>query len=314
MDPLPTHRLLVVDDISKAILLVSNPSGKIVAEQPLPHGFSLVDITVNYDLNEAYLALAGNGGSGLLASFSLNTLVCSNEFAIPHPAQFTRLPTSHTFILADPDGHLYLTSAAKEPIVLDKPDGAGCCVGLVATESLIYGVWEAIGGGVLGMFDITGHQLYKRFFGATPTNLIADQHGRLFIPFTISPFSGEGLVVLSCQALDDFSNTIITQCQHCSATAPVYPIHVVITASGNTAYIANEEAGHINIVDLQARHTVGIISLGQSVSRLGLLPGENFAIASSNMFANLCLIDLVNKRLVAFTDERETLSPFAVIA
>ncbi|MBP2645440.1 MAG: hypothetical protein H6Q75_880 [Firmicutes bacterium] len=313
MDTLPSHRLLVVDALANALLLVKSPAGNILAEQPLPSGFSLVDITLHPDGNEAYLALAGNGGKGLIATVSLPSLTITSQLPTPHPVQMAYVPNNKKFILTDPDGTLYCTQTSSPPQIWGKPDQATYCTGLTAVENRTYGVWETPGGGVLAVFDENGQENYKRFFGAVPTNLISDPYGHLLIPFTAGPLSGEGILVLSHHALDDFSTSIITQCHDYSATAPLYPKHAVV-ANGTTAYLANEEAGHLSIIDLPSRRPVGTIPLGQSVSRIGLLPGDKFAIASSNMFANLCLIDLVNRRLIAFTDERETLSPFAVLA
>jgi len=313
MDILPQHKLLLIDALAHTVLLVSNPKGEIIAEWPLPQGFSPVDIRVNHKLQQAYLTMAGSKGLGLLCTLDLSSLSALSQLEIPHPAQFSLAPGSNNFILAAPDGNLYLTQKNSAPLNWGKPEGANWCAGLATADSNLYGVWETTGGGILAVFDTDGQQLQKHFFGATPTNIIADDYGRLLIPFTANHFSGEGLILLSQHSIDNFSGTILSQCSRCATLAPVYPIHVVVSPDGARAYIANEESGSISIVNLETRKYIDAIPLGRSISRLALVPGGKFAIAASNMFANLSLVDLVNRRLVAFTNDREILSPFAII-
>ncbi|MBP2654321.1 MAG: hypothetical protein H6Q73_1890 [Firmicutes bacterium] len=313
MDILPQHKLLLIDALTHSILLVSNPEGKIIAERPLPHEFSPIDIKVNHKLQQAYLTMAKSKSLGQLCILDLPALSIVSQLDIPHPAQFSLAPGGNNFVLAVPDGNLYLTQKNLAPLNLEKPEKANWCAGLVTADNNLYGVWETAGGGVLAVFDTNGQQLHRHFFGATPTNIIADDYGRLLIPFTANHFSGEGLILLSQHSTDNFSGTILSQCSRCASLSPAYPSHVAVSPDGAKAYVANEEAGSISIVDLETRKYIDTIPIGRSVSRLGLLPGGKFAIASSNMFANLSLIDLVNHRLVAFTNDREILSPFAII-
>jgi len=89
---------------------------------------------------------------------------------------------------------------------------------------------------------------------------------------------------------------------------------VAVAPDGNTAYVVNEDSGSITVVDLSTTDITGHISIGRSISNLTILPDCRFAVATSNMFADLALIDLVNERLLSVTaSTHEILSPIIIL-
>lgn len=308
-------KLLVIDALSHAVLLADGPSGEILTELPLPRGFSAVDLTVSTDFQAAYISLGSNDGTGSLRLLNLKShTLDSSSPLIPYPANFCLAPAGETVYLADRSGALYALALSTSSLTAwNKPAGTGRCAGLVSDGEELYGVWESAVGGVLASFDRQGNIIAEHAIGGVPTNLILDR-GRLFVPFTASAFSGEGVCFLTPKQNDGLCAVVTLQCSRCSAFAKAYPVHVAVDPAGKVAYVACEDNATIAVIDIASARVLDSIPLGRSVSRLTLLPDCRFAVASSNMFANLCLVDLVNKRPISFTaTRREILSPLAVI-
>jgi DNA-binding beta-propeller fold protein YncE len=309
-------KLLVIDAVGHAVLCVDGPSGEILTELPLPRGCSAVDLAVCTDYQAAYISLANSDGTGSLRLLDLRALTLdSSSPLIPYPAKFCPAPARETVYLADRCGSLYAFALGTSTLTSwSKPAGSGSCAGLACDGELLYGAWETDFGGVIATFDRQGNMLTEYAIGGIPTNLILDHQGRLFIPYTASAFSGEGVCFFSPKQKDALCAVVTLQCSRCCIIGRAYPIHVAVDPEGQVAYVACEDNATIGVIDIAGARLIGSISLGRSVSRIHLLPDSRFAIASSNMFADLCLVDLVNKRPVSFTaTKREILCPLAII-
>jgi DNA-binding beta-propeller fold protein YncE len=308
-------KLLVLDALSHAALIADGPSGEILTEIPLPRGFSAVALTVSTDFQTAYISLGSDDGTGSLRLLDLKSRTLdSSSPLIPYPAQFCLAPAGESVYLADRSGALYALALGTSSLAAwKKPAGAGRCAGLACDGEELYGAWETAAGGILAGFDRQGNSIAEHAIGGIPTNLIADR-GQLFVPFTASAFSGEGVCFFSPKQNDGPCAVVALQCSRCCAVAKAYPIHVAVDRQGQVAYVACEDNATIGVIDLASARLLASIPLGRSVSRLTLLPDSRFAVGSSNMFADLCLVDLVNKRLLSFTaTKREILSPLAII-
>ncbi|MDR3561546.1 MAG: hypothetical protein P4N59_08950 [Negativicutes bacterium] len=312
-----SFKLVSLDALSHSVLIIDGPSGEIVSELPLPPGFRPVDLAVHPVAQTVYIALAAQSGAGSLLLLNLNRRsLASAAPLIPHPAQFCLAPGIEQIYLADPTGSLYAFSLATSTLtVWDKPAGSGLCAGLASGRENLFGVWENAGGGTLAIYDHCGKILAEYPIGGIPTSLTLDQQGRPFVPFTANAFSGEGLFFLPAINQNDGRCAVVTiQCSCCCSVGRVYPTHVAVEPAGKLAYVACENNASIAVIDVDSARLSAIIPLGHSPSRLALLSDGKFAVASSNMFADLALIDLVNHRPLAFTStSRELLSPLAVI-
>ncbi len=304
--------LLLLDAAGQALLLADGPSGEILAEYPLPPGYAAVDLIAGH--GHAFVTLAGHSGAGALCKIDLTSRAADHPavpFPLPHPVQFSLAADGLTAYLADPAGVLHdIDLATAACSAWEKPPDAAACAGLVVAGGEIHGVWEAAGGGLAAVYSPAGTLLRTCRLGVVPTSLVATS-GFMLATFTASPASGEGLIIFPP---GDGAPAVVTiQCSRCAAVHPVYPSHAA-TADGRTAYIACEDSAAVAVVDLAAAAVTGTIFLGRSVSRLSLTADGRFAVASSNANADLCLIDLVNRRPLAFTAcSRELLRPVAVI-
>jgi DNA-binding beta-propeller fold protein YncE len=306
--------LLAIDALSHAVLIVDGPSGEILTELPLPRGFSAIDLAVSADGSTAYISLGRDDGTGSLRLLDLKShTLDSSSPLIPYPAKFCLAPIGQTVYLTDRSGALFAFALGTSSLTAwNKPPDAGLCAGLACDGEALYGVWENAGGGVLASFDRQGGRVAEHAIGGIPTNLILDR-GLLFVPFTASAFSGEGICFLAPKQNDGPCAVVTFQCSRCSAVAKAYPVHVTVDPDKQVAYVACEDNATVAVVDIAGARLLASIPLGRSVSRLALLPDRRFAVASSNMFADLCLVDLVNKRPLSFTaTKRELLAPLAV--
>jgi DNA-binding beta-propeller fold protein YncE len=305
------YKLLLIDASSRCILLVEGPGGKILAELPVPKEFSPQDMKVIPLCHRAVISLTSKNGSGTLRVIDLTTFTFDhNAPEIPCPTQISPSLDATCVYLTDPKGQLYRLKLKSGTLTAwGNPSGEGRCRGLANNDNHIYGVWETPFGGMLAIFNHEGTLEQQYPLGGVPTGITLDQDGRVFIPFTATSFSGEGVFMLST-----YPAVIILNCCHCATTSRAYPLHVTVDQSGKIAYVLCEDNATIAVIDIPAAKRISTINVGRSISRLELLPHGKFAVASSNAFADLSLIDLINARLLSFTESnREILSPFAVI-
>lgn len=317
MDILP-YRLLVIDDTTHALLLVDNPNGEIIAEMPYPPEYTPTELVLAPDQTKAYLPAVGKNGSGALFIGNLaQRSIYRLPLKIPAPIQFTLSPDGTYAYLSDPNGMLYsLDIAAMSLKSWGTPVKAGC-VGLAADHNAVYSVWEHSDQGSLAVFNHQGQFINEYTLAGIPTNITLDHHGHIFIPFTTTHFTIEGVMCFNRGTQDDIPTVITAErCIYPYSTSPsaAYPSHVATYSEEMIAYVVNEENSSITVIDSHTAAILRHIELERSISCLHILPGGQFGIATSHIFCDLSMIDLRNGRLLSTTNtKRELLGYLAII-
>jgi len=314
-----SYQLLVIDDTSHSLLLVDSPNGEIIAEMPYPSGLTPTELFLTPNFTKAYMPAVGKNGSGTLLVANLaQRSIYRLPMKLPQPIQFTLSPDATWAYFTDPDSTLYAldipTMSLKK---LGSPTKA-TCVGLAADHNAVYCVWELKDQGTLTVFDLKGQLKNEHTLPGIPTNITLDASGRIFIPFTTTNFTIEGIMCFNKNQSEDNTPTVITaeRCIYPYSTSPsaAYPSHVAICPDEHLAYIVNEENSSITVIDSNTAAIIRHIEIGRSISCLHILPGGDYGIATSHIFADLSMIDLRNGRLIATTDtKRELLAYIAVI-
>ena len=300
---------MAVDAATHAIIIADGPSGEILSELTFASILTPTELAVTPDYSKAYLPCAGtNGKNSLLAvnlaSLSLYTL----PLAIPYPAQFVLAETDPSAAyLAEPGGslhHLDLTTMSSK--LLGSPAPKASCVGLAAANGKIYTAWEHSAGGTVIELGIDGAISWQYDIAGIPTNIIF-AGTRLIIPFTNTAFTGEGVALFNLNRKTASPTVITIQCPSCPGGLAVYPCHAAVADDNKTAYIVNEDGASIFILDLETAKIVDRLSVGRSLSRLYLIPDSQLGIGTSNLFADLSLIDLTGGPPLAVTNTRRQL-------
>jgi len=318
MECLP-YQLLVIDDTTHSLLLVDSPNGEIIVEMPYPSGLTPTELFLAPDLTKAYIPAVGKNGSGALLVANLEKRsIYRLPMKLPQPIQFTLSPDGNSAYLSDPDGVLYVLEIPTMSLKsLGNPSKA-TCVGLAVDHHAVYSVWELSDQGTLVVFDLNGQLINEHTLPGIPTNIILDACGHIYIPFTTIDFAIEGIMCFNKTRSEDNTPAVITaeRCIYPYTTSPsaAYPSHVATWPDEHIAYVVNEESSSITVIDSNTAAIIRHIELGRSISCLHILPGGDFGIATSHIFADLSLIDLRNGRLLATTDtKRELLAYIAVI-
>ncbi|WP_083945564.1 YncE family protein [Sporomusa sphaeroides] len=246
-----------------------------------------------------------------LTSLSLYCL----PLCIPYPAQFVLAQAdATTAYLAEPCGSIHrldLTTMNAE--LLGTPAAKASCVGLAADAESIYTAWEHNAGGTIMALSMTGAILWQYDMAGIPTNIILAGN-RLIVPFTNTAFAGEGVVLFNLSKKPSSPVIVTIQCSSCPSGLAAYPCHAAVTADNRTAYIVNEDGASIFVIDLETAQIIDRLTIGRSLSRLYLIPDSQSAIGTSNLFADLSLIDLANGSLLAVTNtKRQLLSTMAIL-
>lgn len=318
MEILP-YQLLVLDHTTHALLLVDNPNGEIIAEMPYPSGYTPTELALAPDKNKVYIPAVGQNGNGALFVANLTQRsIYRLPMKIPQPTQFTLAPDGIWAYLADPDGTLYTLDIPTMSLKsLGNPTKAAC-VGLAADENALYSVWEHNDQGSLAVFSRNGKFINEHTLPGIPTNITLDAEGQIFIPFTTTNFTIEGIMCFNRIMLDDNTPSVTTgqRCIYPYSTSPsaAYPSHVATWPDDHLAYVVNEENASITVIDSHTAAIIRHIEIDRSVSCLHILPGGQFAIATSHIFADLSMIDLHKGHLLSSTDtKRELLGYIALI-
>lgn len=229
---------------------------------------------------------------------------------IPSPLQFTATPDLCNSYFTTPNETLYhLNMTTLELNALAQPENAFCC-GLTVNDQKIFSVWETTNGhGIVAIFNKNGELDKEIEIRAIPTN-IAIHGSDILIPFSESSEYGEGFAVIN----HDESPRYITIHDPASSYTPsLYPCSITIDDNNNIAYLIHENGGSISIVDTSNYSVHNTFSIGRSISNIYLLPDTRFALATSNMFADLTLLDLVNHRLLSVNDSSQEFSNLLTI-
>ena len=314
MEALP-YKLLVVDTESSAILLTEGKSGEILAEWPFEIECTPLDIQINQAESIAYIPAMNREGRGVLFTLPLPAgQLRQMPLDLPPIERFAIGPQAGQAVLATRDGALFLLDIENRKLTLFGSSGSPtACVGLAIDHDAVYTIWQHEGNGILAVFSPAGQLLDERLLHGLPTNLSQSKQ-YLFIPFTAAQTGDEGLWLLT-KTLPASPPTTIPL-HHCASEAVfrTYPCYVAVTPDETLAYVVHEDSASISVIDIASASVSGYIPVGRSLSCLALLPNAQFAVAGSYMFADLSLIDLVNRRLLSLTDgERELFGQIAVI-
>ncbi len=314
-----SYKILALDAANHSLLLINGPTGEILKELPYPAKFTPLDLSITPDFSKAFLPMSGGNNTGALFIANLTSLsLYGLPFDIPHPSQFAFAPSTNSVYIVDPTGMLYAIDTVTMAVTpWGKPESEKtACAGLAADGSAIYSVWEHNDTGTLAVFSPKGELTYEYQLPGIPTNIILSHHDHIIVPFTTTNFTNEGVAIFD-KKQDGVSAAItLKSCIYTNTLSPytTYPSHVATNPDEHIAYIVNEESASITVIDLETTSINRHIPLGRSISCLHILPGGQFAIASSHMFADLSLIDLVNGRLLSVTDSpREILGFIAVM-
>lgn len=315
MDTLP-YKLLVIDTENSSVLLTDGDKGEILSEWPFPKGYTPLDIQLNADRTIAYIPASSKNGRGLLFSLLLaDGQLVSLPLDLPPIERFAAGPQLGQAVLATPEGELFSLDISSRSLFFFGRSGLpSACVGLAADREAIYTVWQHEGNGILAVFSVDGQLRDERFLSGLPTGLSQSDH-YVFIPFTAAQSGDEGVMQWKKSELADGPPARITL-HHCpdEAAFRIYPCYVAVTPDETIAYVVQEDSASISLINVQTASVCGYIPVGRSLSCMALLPDSQFAIAGSYMFADLTLIDLVNRRLLSLTDsERELFGQVAVI-
>ncbi|MEG6584330.1 YncE family protein [Dendrosporobacter sp. 1207_IL3150] len=309
------YKMLAVDAAAHTLLLIDGENGEILSEMSYPDTCVPTALVLAPEANKAFLPAAGTNGSGSLFIANLtNFTLYRLPMEIPHPSQFAITPCGTKAYLVDPGGTLYQVNTTEMTLtMLGQPENAAC-VGILADDKFIYTAWEHKNGGSIATFDCNGQLISEYSMPGIPTNITINKE-RILIPFTATSFTGEGLAVFDKSLGDDLTPTVITiQCPMRTTGLKAYPCSVTVAPDDCTAYVINEDSGSITIIDLSTSSITGHIALGRSISNLYILPDSRFAIATSNMFADLTLIDLVNERVLSVAaSNQEILNYLAIL-
>lgn len=246
-----------------------------------------------------------------MSSLSLYSL----PIAIPYPAQFilpqTATPTAY---LAEPCGNLHrldLTTMSIE--LLGAPAVKASCVGLAADAEAIYTAWEHKAGGTVMGLGTDGTIIWQYDIAGIPTNIILAKN-HLIVPYTNTAFTSEGVALFDISKKYPSPAVVTIQCPSCPSGLAAYPCHAALAVDNKTAYIVNEDSASISVIDLETAQIVDRLTVGRSLSRLYLLADTQLAIGTSNLFADLSLINLANGSLLAVTNtKRQLLSTIAIL-
>lgn len=310
---LPQYKILAADLSQHALLILDCPSCRTIAEIPYPVSVVPVKLIVTPDGKKAYMP-ANDQASGKGCLYVLNLDVLSlYQLPIDMPliGQFSLHPNGTDAYMTGADNTLcHLDTSSLTLAVWGSPESLAACTGLTVTDAGIFTIWEEDHRGALLNFDRNGQLAHEATFSAVPTSITAAPPSSLIITFTSSQEAGEGVLLLhdtlsACQE----PAIITTLCPKDLLSHQNYPVYTALSSNGSTAYIVNEESASVSILDLSLRAIIGCILVGRGISRLYILPGNTFALASSSLFADLILIDLVNNKVLSTTLPQHELHP-----
>lgn len=309
------YQLLAIDSSSHALLMVDGPTGEIIHEMAYPATYTPAALALTGDRTKAFMPAVGPDEAGALFVAKLDShSLYRLPIVLPPPTQFALSPEGTSAYLADAGGSLYHLDIALLSLKRWGQCDTSTCIGLAALPDGVCTAWEESSGGIAAVFSAKGQLLRQSCFPGIPTNILTDRNGRMLIPFTTSQTSGEGLAILDAQKGPSRPAIATIQCPSCSLGHRAYPCHAALSPDGCTAYVANEDSGSVSVIDVDRAVPLDWFTVGRSISSLHILPDSRFALASSNMFSDLCLIDLINGRLLTSTATgRDILCHIAVL-
>ncbi len=286
---LPPCRLVVFDSSENALLSIEGTSGHVLSRFRVPSAYrplallpadTAICFFANSRTDGAVYTLQGGSWSRLPITLPIMTAVCS----APNEEAFYLASARHTLYHLDTRSGK-LTSLGSAPHT---------CRALAKGIHLA-SVWETTEGSICALHNNDGTILSEHHLdGTIPTATIAGT--ALLLPFTNGKKHGEGLHLLPTDTPAPTVTTISLKSPSMRGLS-IDPYSVLPTE--NALCLISESSGTITKLDRLTGEIIDSYSIGRSISNLYLLPDERFAVATSNMFADLSLVDLVNEKLLS---------------
>lgn len=211
------------------------------------------------------------------------------------------LPLAHNVCLSPSNTSLYLAGlrhsyrfdlVGARLTALNALDAPTC---IAADNDHWYTACPQKDGTRLSVYDKSGAICFQHLLSGSVTTLHR-QDDFCYLPFVQSPLHGEGLYILR-PATAEITTVPVTMQTVRALSA--YPYSVLV--QNDIIYLTCENAATITRIDAHTHRIIDCIPLGRSITHLYPLTDPRFAIATSNMFADLVLIDLVNRRLLTLS-------------
>lgn len=305
-------QLLAVDLTERQVVWIHQSTGELIAAIPFEDGFLPAGLTLNAEKTKACMP-AIEKDTGTIFIFDLS---CKKSYRLPlqlpAPQQCSISPDFSKIYFSAPDATLYeiqLATLTARPFA--QPDDGICAALAVDAAGNLYTAWESNSGGTLAVFSPEGLLSFEQSLDGIPTNLHLTE-ADILVPFTESSTYGEGLAIFPMNQIE----TPVYLTVHASTldgTPRAYPCHATVRKDQQIAYLVNEDSASITVIHLQKRKIIHSFSLGRSITSLYLLPDERFAIAASNMFADLAYIDLINGKLLSIAQSDHEFSRFIAV-
>lgn len=291
------------------VYIVENKSGNIIGNFSYPTTMLPTALFVHNSRTKACLTLTENT-TGAIYILHLDKMKSYRlPVKIPAPLQFTITPDFNAAYFVSNDATLYhldIATLACKPLA--QSEGA-VCAGIIAANDKLYTIWENNGKGIITVFSKEGIPVYENELSGIPTN-ISVNNNEIIVTFTESAEYGEGIVFLTETSQPQYltiQNLTTPYMPH------IYPCSITLNKQADLGYVVHEDGGLISVID-PIHHTVHkTFSVGRSITHIHLLPDERFAIATSNMFADLSLLDLINSKLIAISESPQEFSNLLAI-
>lgn len=304
---LTNAKLLAIDLGTSEVLSIDLTSQAILSRIPYLNTYTPTGLFINAARTKACLAATtSHEGALFIIDIATNSLY-KLPIPLPHLSQITLTDDFKTAYFVDQTAtlhHLDTTTMKTTPLV--NPDITTCrCNGICILNNTIYTIWENDDQGIIAGFSPQGQVVFERFIGGIPTNLFALPN-KVMTTFTRNKLHGEGLAIFPLDEMEAPNYLVINPADNCAISA--YPCHITLNDEQTIAYVTNEDSGSISVIDLETMQITTSIQIGRSITTFSLLSDNRFAIAGSNMFADLSLIDTVNRRLMAVSETSGELS------
>lgn len=292
------EKLLTIDLKANRLLYIDQKSEQIIksfayepAEQPILLAFD------NKKKKVCLLTASKSAGHFYIIEPRTKKSYCLPK-EIPAPVQAAITSDFTTAYFVDASSTLYkfdLHSFLLTPLV--QPD-AGTCIGITCEGDRIYTAWEAANTGMIAIFDNSGTLIDEFTLEGIPTNIHLYNED-ILVPFTSSPAHGEGIAVFAPTKEPRYLSFHPAESVKAIRT---YPCNLTIDSAQKIAYVINEDIATLTYIDLTTYTIQDCFPIGHSITSLYLFSDTRFAIATSNMFADLTVVDLVNKRLLSISN------------
>lgn len=288
-------QLLAVDLKTSAVVLLEYTAQTVTTKLTFPADAR--PLLLQNTGEKIYFFTADTKKSVLYIASTVELNFTTLPVSLPAATQATLSADGSRLYFTDNDNTLScLNTASGELTQLGRPADASC-VGLCTdNDGNIHTAWETQHGAAAATFNAE-HKLSREYYlTAIPTN-IACQKDKIYMTFTQSPIYGEGVAIFSPQNRDTICSFYKP---HKQPAFQLYPCNISFSPDGSNIHIINEDAASITSLNDSLQIT-DYFTLGHSISALQFTGDYRFAVGGSNMFADLLLLDMVNKKILSIS-------------